>query len=203
MTPGDEVLITGPTGAEMLLPEDPEANIIMLATGTGIAPMRSYLRCGAWRNHCTFFHLMAVYVDLVLVCSLICWMLFDVPCGAFWRTPSSCIRPVWWHTEAAFPRQGWRCCRWWTKVQGSCVALHGCLGCCTVHFDHFIFQLQVFFDIFKVQIWLSLDYLTIGLFIYWPFCVRSVCVCVCVCVVMRHSQDMQEHARISRGHLTM
>lgn len=46
MTPGDEVLITGPTGAEMLLPEDPEANIIMLATGTGIAPMRSYLRPG-------------------------------------------------------------------------------------------------------------------------------------------------------------
>lgn len=44
MSPGDEVLITGPTGAEMLLPEDPEANIIMLATGTGIAPMRSYLR---------------------------------------------------------------------------------------------------------------------------------------------------------------
>ena len=44
MTPGDEVLITGPTGAEMLLPEDPEANIIMLATGTGIAPMRSYMR---------------------------------------------------------------------------------------------------------------------------------------------------------------
>merc|ERR1719440_1056543 len=44
MTPGDEVLITGPTGAEMLLPEDPESNIIMLATGTGIAPMRSYMR---------------------------------------------------------------------------------------------------------------------------------------------------------------
>merc|ERR1712039_701637 len=34
MTVGDDVLITGPTGA----------NIIMLATGTGIAPMRSYLR---------------------------------------------------------------------------------------------------------------------------------------------------------------
>jgi len=41
---GDEVLITGPTGAEMLLPEEQDANIIMLATGTGIAPMRSYLR---------------------------------------------------------------------------------------------------------------------------------------------------------------
>ncbi|CAJ1424981.1 unnamed protein product [Effrenium voratum] len=44
MSPGDDVLITGPTGAEMLLPEDPKANIIMLATGTGIAPMRSYCR---------------------------------------------------------------------------------------------------------------------------------------------------------------
>merc|ERR1712066_923276 len=41
---GDEVMITGPVGTEMLLPQDPEANIIMLATGTGIAPMRSYLR---------------------------------------------------------------------------------------------------------------------------------------------------------------
>ena len=29
---------------EMLLPEDEEANVIMLATGTGIAPMRTYLR---------------------------------------------------------------------------------------------------------------------------------------------------------------
>merc|ERR1712226_417267 len=44
MKEGDEVTITGPVGTEMLLPEDPEANIIMLATGTGIAPMRSYLR---------------------------------------------------------------------------------------------------------------------------------------------------------------
>merc|ERR1719440_2228214 len=41
---GDEVMITGPVGTEMLLPEDPESVIIMLATGTGIAPMRSYLR---------------------------------------------------------------------------------------------------------------------------------------------------------------
>ena len=36
--------ITGPVGKEMLLPEDENANIIMLATGTGIAPMRAYLR---------------------------------------------------------------------------------------------------------------------------------------------------------------
>ncbi|CAE7239182.1 PETH [Symbiodinium natans] len=41
---GDDVLITGPVGAEMLLPEDPEANMIFMATGTGIAPFRSHLR---------------------------------------------------------------------------------------------------------------------------------------------------------------
>merc|ERR1711972_1230758 len=41
---GDEVLLTGPVGTEMLLPQDPDAVIIMLATGTGTAPMRSYLR---------------------------------------------------------------------------------------------------------------------------------------------------------------
>merc|ERR1719262_616912 len=41
---GDEVEITGPVGTEMLLPQDPDAVIIMLATGTGIAPMRSYTR---------------------------------------------------------------------------------------------------------------------------------------------------------------
>ncbi|MGB5134724.1 MAG: phycobilisome linker polypeptide [Prochlorococcaceae cyanobacterium] len=42
--PGAQVKITGPVGKEMLLPDDEEANVIMLATGTGIAPMRAYLR---------------------------------------------------------------------------------------------------------------------------------------------------------------
>ncbi|MDX2239559.1 MAG: phycobilisome linker polypeptide [Leptolyngbyaceae cyanobacterium bins.302] len=42
---GDEVKVTGPTGKEMLLPDDPNATIIMLATGTGIAPFRAFL----WR----------------------------------------------------------------------------------------------------------------------------------------------------------
>jgi ferredoxin--NADP+ reductase len=41
---GDEVELTGPVGTEMLLPQDDDAVYIMLATGTGIAPMRSYLR---------------------------------------------------------------------------------------------------------------------------------------------------------------
>jgi ferredoxin--NADP+ reductase len=43
--PGADVKITGPVGKEMLLPDDPDATIIMLATGTGIAPFRAYL----WR----------------------------------------------------------------------------------------------------------------------------------------------------------
>jgi len=43
--PSADVKITGPVGKEMLLPDDPEATIIMLATGTGIAPFRAYL----WR----------------------------------------------------------------------------------------------------------------------------------------------------------
>lgn len=43
--PGDEVKITGPSGKIMLLPEsDPNATHIMVATGTGIAPYRAYLR---------------------------------------------------------------------------------------------------------------------------------------------------------------
>jgi ferredoxin--NADP+ reductase len=45
LSPGDEVQISGPTGKEMLLPEDNDNNVIMFATGTGIAPFRAYL----WR----------------------------------------------------------------------------------------------------------------------------------------------------------
>uniref|UniRef100_A0A0D9WKW5 Ferredoxin--NADP reductase, chloroplastic n=1 Tax=Leersia perrieri TaxID=77586 RepID=A0A0D9WKW5_9ORYZ len=43
LKPGSDVQITGPVGKEMLMPKDPNANIIMLATGTGIAPFRSFL----------------------------------------------------------------------------------------------------------------------------------------------------------------
>merc|ERR1712129_242188 len=43
--PGDEVKLTGPSGKVMLIPEKtPNADLIMVATGTGIAPYRSFIR---------------------------------------------------------------------------------------------------------------------------------------------------------------
>ncbi|MEM0979936.1 MAG: ferredoxin-NADP reductase [Cyanobacteria bacterium P01_H01_bin.58] len=43
--PGADIKITGPVGKEMLLPDDEESTIIMLATGTVIARFRAFL----WR----------------------------------------------------------------------------------------------------------------------------------------------------------
>nr|WP_280842524.1 benzoyl-CoA 2,3-epoxidase subunit BoxA [Sagittula salina] len=39
---GDTVQVTGPFGATFLLPDDPEARLLMVCTGTGSAPMRGF-----------------------------------------------------------------------------------------------------------------------------------------------------------------
>lgn len=44
MEPGGEVRVVGPIGDRFLLPEDSSARIMMIATGTGIAPMRSFIQ---------------------------------------------------------------------------------------------------------------------------------------------------------------
>jgi benzoyl-CoA 2,3-dioxygenase component A len=37
---GDEVQVTGPFGNTFLMPNDPDANLVMICTGTGAAPFR-------------------------------------------------------------------------------------------------------------------------------------------------------------------
>lgn len=44
LKPGDKVSLTGPTGKAFLMPDAPNANIVMIATGTGIAPFRAFLK---------------------------------------------------------------------------------------------------------------------------------------------------------------
>jgi ferredoxin--NADP+ reductase len=46
LEPGADVpvAVTGPAGKAFLLPEDPATNLILVATGTGIAPFRAFLR---------------------------------------------------------------------------------------------------------------------------------------------------------------
>ena len=39
---GDTVQVTGPFGATFLLPNDPEAKLLMICTGTGSAPFRAF-----------------------------------------------------------------------------------------------------------------------------------------------------------------
>ena len=42
LKPGDKVQVTGPFGATFLLPSDPEAELLMICTGTGSAPFRGF-----------------------------------------------------------------------------------------------------------------------------------------------------------------
>jgi len=42
--PGQEIMMTGPTGKVLLLPPNPNSVLICVATGTGIAPFRSFWR---------------------------------------------------------------------------------------------------------------------------------------------------------------
>jgi len=42
--PGDTITLTGPYGSAFAVPDDNEANLLMIGTGTGIAPFRAFVR---------------------------------------------------------------------------------------------------------------------------------------------------------------
>jgi len=44
LKPGDSVRCVGPIGARFLMPQNPAARIMMICTGTGIAPMRAFIQ---------------------------------------------------------------------------------------------------------------------------------------------------------------
>lgn len=48
--PGQEITMTGPTGKVLLMPEDTSLPIVMVATGTGIAPYRAFWRRMFYEN---------------------------------------------------------------------------------------------------------------------------------------------------------
>lgn len=77
LQPGDKVAITGPVGTAMLMPEDPNATIIMLATGTGIAPFRTYMRRAFTETHPDYkfngkMWLFLGYVQGTVLLSVVC-----------------------------------------------------------------------------------------------------------------------------------
>ncbi|MGB5260167.1 MAG: FAD-binding oxidoreductase [Gammaproteobacteria bacterium] len=43
-SPGDRVSITGPYGDAFRIPEDPASNLLMIGSGTGIAPFRAFIQ---------------------------------------------------------------------------------------------------------------------------------------------------------------
>ena len=44
LKPGDAISLTGPYGEAFAIPEDPESNLLMIGSGTGIAPFRAFIQ---------------------------------------------------------------------------------------------------------------------------------------------------------------
>jgi len=59
--PGDSITLTGPYGSAFAIPQENTANILMIGTGTGIAPFRAFIRHvyeerGGWQGKVRLFY---------------------------------------------------------------------------------------------------------------------------------------------------
>ncbi len=59
--PGDSITLTGPYGTAFSIPEENTANLLMIGTGTGIAPFRAFVRHiyeerGGWQGKVLLFY---------------------------------------------------------------------------------------------------------------------------------------------------
>ena len=68
--PGDKLSITGPYSSPFKIPTDRSANIMMISTGTGIAPFRAFIRqiykqSGAWQGKVRLFYGATSGMDLL------------------------------------------------------------------------------------------------------------------------------------------
>jgi len=59
--PGDAIPIIGPYGVQFEMPPNPDANLLMVGTGTGIAPFRAFVRriyqtVGGWKGKVRLFY---------------------------------------------------------------------------------------------------------------------------------------------------
>jgi ferredoxin--NADP+ reductase len=67
---GDRLTLTGPFRAPFQIPDDPSANLLMISTGTGIAPFRAFIRKiykqhGGWQGKVRLFYGATSGMDLL------------------------------------------------------------------------------------------------------------------------------------------
>jgi ferredoxin--NADP+ reductase len=70
MKPGDRVSITGPYRSPFKMPADDSANLVMIGTGTGIAPFRAFMQHiyrqrGGWRGKVRLFYGARTGMDML------------------------------------------------------------------------------------------------------------------------------------------